>query len=147
LGVSHQAASRLLREADAKLEAKMLQIVSSNVSIVDAEQFTPANKQAIERWMKSHPRQCAGDGRPSTRKGSTIIPACHHKVHNNYELCHPCYQVYGNRGDGWPEWLTAQVNSIRREHYQNAVEAILRAGQLEIAAVFDDYDDVLADAA
>lgn len=146
LGISHQAASRLLREADTRLEVKMLQNDPPTPYIVGVDDFTPADEQIIKKWMKSHPRQCAGSGRPSTRKGSVIIPACEGKVHGNYELCYSCYQVYGNRGAGWEQWLEKQVNAISREHYQNAVEAILRAGQLEIAAVFDDYDDV-ADAA
>lgn len=146
LGISRATATQLLARADERLEAKILHNDLSTPYIVGVDDFTPADEQVIKKWMKSHPRQCAGSGRPSTRKGSVIIPACEGKVHGNYELCYGCYQVYGNRGAGWEQWLEKQVNAISREHYQNAVEAILRAGQLEIAAVFDDYDDI-ADAA
>lgn len=147
LGISRATATQLLMRADEKLEAKILHIADSTPYVLEVDGFTPASRQVIKKWMKSHPRQCAGSGRPSTRKGSVIIPACEGHVHGNYELCYHCYKVYGNRGSNWETWLEKQVNAISREHYQNAVEAILRAGRLEIAAVFDDYDDTMAEAA
>ncbi len=140
LGIKRSTATELLARADARLEAKILHNAQENAYISSDVEFTPASKRAIEVWMKSHPRQCAGDGEPSTRKGNLVIPACEGHTHGSYELCHPCYKRFGNRGI-WPDWLYARVNSIRREHYDNAIEELMRAGKLETAAVLEDHED------
>jgi hypothetical protein len=133
MGISQPAVSMLLQRADEVLEAKMLYsapIFGENIE--QGDQLPPAEEARVQAWMLSHPRRCAGYGRPEVKLNGRIIPECKGHAPMNRALCWDCRQVYGTR-DSWGEreqWLDFLVRDIAREHRQNAIEAIRRQPQV-----------------
>lgn len=122
LGISTSAATKLLQRAHERLELQAF--MEETPSSYYDDVLLPAEEDRVSRWMRNHPRPCAGSGREATevyRNGQLLtIPACTGTAHNNYGLCYPCHTFYGVPGE-WDEWLVQRESDIQKEHRQMAI--------------------------
>lgn len=126
MGISQRAASGLITRAGEKA-AKMFYIAEFSPYKSSKRDSFPITKRDVQSWMRSHPRECAGAGRPETYapRIEQQVSACLGETRGDHALCWSCYQVYGVRGE-WADWLIARAAAIAKSHRKDAIEALMR---------------------